>query len=174
MKATGTRPRLIVGTDGSGVIGHGVARLLTDLADVTGLSGAFNEALAPMRRCSLGHDPGRVAVDLAATWLCCVTRPSCSARSPRTRVASPCRGRRRRLGPVAGSSRGSAGVGVGALDRGRRRFVDLCRCRSTDSRIAARPGRLDRALPFAEAAGGQDVEEDVRLPPVVLLPGRHR
>jgi Transposase DDE domain group 1 len=47
------------------VVGHAGARLLADLADATGLSAAMSEALAPLRRRDRGHDPGRVAVDLA-------------------------------------------------------------------------------------------------------------
>jgi hypothetical protein len=51
--------------DGRGVVGHAGARLLADLADATGLSEAMSEALAPSRQRDHGHDPGRVAVDLA-------------------------------------------------------------------------------------------------------------
>jgi hypothetical protein len=47
------------------VVGHAGTRILTDLADVTGLSAAMSEALAPLHRRDRGHDPGRVAVDLA-------------------------------------------------------------------------------------------------------------
>jgi hypothetical protein len=36
-----------------------------DLADATGLTAAFSDALAPLRVRRSGHDPGRVAVDLA-------------------------------------------------------------------------------------------------------------
>ena len=39
--------------------------MLADLADATGLSAAMSEALAPLRRRDRGHDPGRVAVDVA-------------------------------------------------------------------------------------------------------------
>jgi hypothetical protein len=39
--------------------------MLVDLADVTGLSAAVSEALAPLRQRDSGHSPGRVAVDLA-------------------------------------------------------------------------------------------------------------
>jgi hypothetical protein len=39
--------------------------MLADLADATGLSAALFEALAPLRQRDRGHDPGRVAVDLA-------------------------------------------------------------------------------------------------------------
>jgi len=56
---------MVVTADGRGVVGHAGARLLTDLADATGLSEALSEALAPLRRRDRGHDPGRVAVDLA-------------------------------------------------------------------------------------------------------------
>jgi hypothetical protein len=59
------RPKIIVTGDGRGVVGHAGARLLADLADATGLSSAMSEALAPLRQRDRGHDPGRVAVDLA-------------------------------------------------------------------------------------------------------------
>jgi len=60
-----SRPRLSVTTDGKGVVGHAGARLLADLAEATGLIGTFSEALAPSRQRAGGHDPGRVAVDVA-------------------------------------------------------------------------------------------------------------
>ncbi|GLZ02519.1 IS1380 family transposase [Actinoplanes sp. NBRC 103695] len=47
------------------MVGHAGARLLTDLADATGLTSAFSQALAGLRRRRRGHDPGRIAVDLA-------------------------------------------------------------------------------------------------------------
>jgi hypothetical protein len=65
MKVTGSRPKIVAAADGRGVVGHAGARLLADLADVTGLSAAFSDALAPLRVRQSGHDPGRVAVDLA-------------------------------------------------------------------------------------------------------------
>jgi hypothetical protein len=65
MQVTGSRPRIVAAADGRGVVGHAGARLLTDLADSTGLTGAFSEALAPLRVRQSGHDPGRIAVDLA-------------------------------------------------------------------------------------------------------------
>jgi hypothetical protein len=65
VKATGTRPKITVSADGRGVVGHAGARLLADVADATGLTGAFGEALAGLRQRQGGHDPGRVAVDLA-------------------------------------------------------------------------------------------------------------
>jgi hypothetical protein len=65
VKVTGSRPKVVVTGGGRGVVGHAGARLLADLAEATGLDAAFSRALAPMRRRSSGHDPGRVAVDVA-------------------------------------------------------------------------------------------------------------
>ena len=65
MKVTGSRPKIVTTADGRGVVGHAGARLLADLADATGLSAAFSDALGPLRVRQSGHDPGRVAVDLA-------------------------------------------------------------------------------------------------------------
>jgi Transposase DDE domain group 1 len=65
VKATGARPKIIVGADGRGVVGHAGARMLADVAQVTGLTGAFSDALAGLRQRRGTHDPGRVAVDLA-------------------------------------------------------------------------------------------------------------
>jgi len=65
VKRTSLRPRLVVTADGRGVVNHAGARMLVDLADVTGLSAAVSEALAPLRQRDSGHSPGRVAVDLA-------------------------------------------------------------------------------------------------------------
>lgn len=65
MKRTSSRPKVVVTADGRGVVGHAGTRLLADLADATGLSAAMSEALAPLRQRHSGHDPGRVALDLA-------------------------------------------------------------------------------------------------------------
>jgi hypothetical protein len=65
VKATGTRPKIIVSADGRGVVGHAGARLLADVADATGLTDACSDALAGLRQRRGAHDPGRVAVDLA-------------------------------------------------------------------------------------------------------------
>ena len=65
MQAIGLRPRVHVSADGSGVVGHAGARLLADLADATGLTAAYSAALRPLRPRGTGHDPGRVATDLA-------------------------------------------------------------------------------------------------------------
>jgi hypothetical protein len=47
------------------VVSHAGSRLLTDLADATGLTGAFTDALRGLRPRGTGHDPGRIAADLA-------------------------------------------------------------------------------------------------------------
>src|SRR3954470_9189696 len=65
MQVTGSRPKIVVSADGRGVVGHAGARLLADLADATGLTSAFSDALAGLRVRESGHDPGRVTVDLA-------------------------------------------------------------------------------------------------------------
>jgi hypothetical protein len=46
------------------VVNHAGSRLLADLADATGLTGAFTDALRRLRPRGTGHDPGRSAVDL--------------------------------------------------------------------------------------------------------------
>lgn len=67
MKAIAPRPKIIVSADGRGVVGHAGARLLADVAEVTGLTSACGDALASLRQRQRqgGHDPGRVAIDVA-------------------------------------------------------------------------------------------------------------
>ncbi|MEU7583510.1 IS1380 family transposase [Streptomyces sp. NPDC041068] len=65
MQGIGSRPKLLVSTDGSGVVGRAGARLLADLADATGLTSAYSTALRRLRPRGTGHDPGRIATDLA-------------------------------------------------------------------------------------------------------------
>ncbi|WSN64882.1 IS1380 family transposase [Streptomyces sp. NBC_01361] len=65
MLGIGSRPKLHVSIDGSGVVSHAGARLLADLADATGLTSAYSTALGPLRPRGTGHDPGRIATDLA-------------------------------------------------------------------------------------------------------------
>ncbi|MDQ0940328.1 hypothetical protein QFZ67_002033 [Streptomyces sp. V1I1] len=65
MQAIGFRPKVQVSADGSGVVGHAGAQLLADLADATGLTAAYSAALGPLRPRGTGHDPGRIATDLA-------------------------------------------------------------------------------------------------------------
>ncbi|RYJ21744.1 mobile element protein [Streptomyces sp. L-9-10] len=101
--------------DGRGVVSHAGSRLLADLADVTGLTSVFTDALRRLRPYGTGHDPSRIAVDLAVmpgkSPGCKPTRPevahlrpvpadaTCPARSwtstPPWSPATPRRNRRR-------------------------------------------------------------------------------
>jgi hypothetical protein len=65
VQATRTRPKVVVAGGARGVVGHAGTRLLTDLADKTGLTGGFVQALGLDRVRRPAHEPGRVAVDLA-------------------------------------------------------------------------------------------------------------
>jgi Transposase DDE domain group 1 len=65
VQVTRTRPKVVVAGGARGVVGHAGARLLTDLADKTGLTSGFVQALGLDRVRRPAHEPGRVAVDLA-------------------------------------------------------------------------------------------------------------
>ena len=65
MQVTGSRPKLMVTADGTGVVSHAGSRLLADLADATTLTGELGAALDGVRGPRPRHDPGRVLVDLA-------------------------------------------------------------------------------------------------------------
>lgn len=65
MQSTGLRPKVVVTGGARGVVGHAGTRLLTDLADKTGLTRGFVQALGLERLRRSAHEPGRVAVDLA-------------------------------------------------------------------------------------------------------------
>ncbi len=65
VKRNPTRPRLKVTADAQSVVGHAGARLLSDLADVVGLTRGLSEAMAPTKKRRRGHDRGQVLVDLA-------------------------------------------------------------------------------------------------------------
>ena len=59
------RPALKVTGDARGVASHAGARVLADLADAVGLTGALSVAMAPTKQRRRGHDRGEVLVDLA-------------------------------------------------------------------------------------------------------------
>ena len=65
MKPTSTRPRLVVSTDGRGIVNHAGTRLLCDLADGLGLTGALSEAMTATSSRVPVHDRGRLLVDMA-------------------------------------------------------------------------------------------------------------
>src|SRR3954463_11572684 len=49
MQATWSRPKIVAAADGWGFVGYTGARLLADLADATGLTAGFSDALAGLR-----------------------------------------------------------------------------------------------------------------------------
>jgi hypothetical protein len=65
VQSTRTRPKVVIAGGGRGVVAHAGTRLLTDLADKTGVTSGFSQALGVGRVRRSAHDPGRVAVDLA-------------------------------------------------------------------------------------------------------------
>ena len=58
-------PRLKITGDGTGVVNHAGTRLLADLADHLGLTGAMSVAMAPTKQRRRGHDRGETLVDVA-------------------------------------------------------------------------------------------------------------
>jgi hypothetical protein len=56
---------ITVTADGAGVVSHVGSRLLAGMADRSGLTVAFSDALAGLRERRSAHDPGRVLTDLA-------------------------------------------------------------------------------------------------------------
>ena len=60
------RPPICVKADGKNVVSHSGTRLLTDMAERSGLQDDLSAALSPLVRRRRKHDPGRVLVDFAA------------------------------------------------------------------------------------------------------------
>jgi hypothetical protein len=58
-------PALKVTPDGKGVAAHAGSRLLSEMAEATGLTAAMSRAMAPTVKRRRRHDPGQVLVDLA-------------------------------------------------------------------------------------------------------------
>jgi hypothetical protein len=54
---TTSRPTIVVTTDGAGVVSHVGSRLLAGMADRSGLTESFSDALAGPRERRSGHDP---------------------------------------------------------------------------------------------------------------------
>ena len=65
MHPTTARPTITVTTDGTGVVSHVGSGLLAGMADRSGLTVAFSDALSRLRERRSAHDPGRVLTDLA-------------------------------------------------------------------------------------------------------------
>jgi hypothetical protein len=128
-EGTTTRPAVMVTTHGRGVASHAGSRL-ADLAEVTGLSHAFREALSRLRqRAVRGMSRARVLVDLAvmlsdggeAISDLAVLHDQPDLFGPVASTAKSCRGlgqyRRGRLGAVAPSACGGSGACLARTDR---------------------------------------------------------
>jgi hypothetical protein len=55
VKVTASRPKITVAADGKGLVGHAGTRLLTDVAEATGLTGELSMALASFLTTSAGN-----------------------------------------------------------------------------------------------------------------------
>ena len=67
MKSTTGRPQVEVTADGAGIVSHAGAALLRELADSSGLTAGWTQAVIGTYRGTPTHQPGRVLVDLAVT-----------------------------------------------------------------------------------------------------------
>jgi hypothetical protein len=65
MQNTARRPKITVSDDGSGIVSHAGALLLTETVRVTGLQAGLSAGLARWRACRAVHDPGKIVTDLA-------------------------------------------------------------------------------------------------------------
>lgn len=65
MQNTARRPKIVVSDDGSGIVSHAGALLLTETARVTGLQAGLSDGLGRWRSSRAVHDPGRIVLDLA-------------------------------------------------------------------------------------------------------------
>ena len=64
-KSTSCYPKLSVDTTGSALVSQSGAVILIRTAEKTGLTTALSDALAPWRKPSAHHDPGKILLDLA-------------------------------------------------------------------------------------------------------------
>jgi hypothetical protein len=65
MQNTARRPKITVSADGSGIVSHAGALLLTETARITGLGAGLSAGLARWRPSRAVHDPGKTVLDLA-------------------------------------------------------------------------------------------------------------
>lgn len=63
-KSTSMYPRVSHSATGTGLVSHAGTALLLRAAEKTGLTSALSSALAPWRRPSATHDPGKILLDL--------------------------------------------------------------------------------------------------------------
>ena len=136
------RPRLVVSTDGRGVVSHVGSRLLAELADRSTLTGQLSAALAGLGRPRAVHDPGRVLVDLAVAVADggeCISDIAVLADRPGL------------FGPVASDStvwRLLAQLGAAELDA-----VAVARAAAREVAWAQRAEMCGAVVPAARAAG---------------------
>jgi hypothetical protein len=67
VKNTARCPKIAVSADGSGIVSHAGALLLTETARVTGLAAGLSAGLARWQPPRAVHDPGKMVLDLAVT-----------------------------------------------------------------------------------------------------------
>jgi len=65
MQNTACRPKITVSADGSGIVSHAGAVLLTRVLRVTGLDAGLAGALGRWKAPRAVHDPGKIVADLA-------------------------------------------------------------------------------------------------------------
>ena len=65
MQNTARRPKITVSDDGTGIVSHAGALLLTETVRVTGMQAGLSAGLARWRASRALHDPGKVITDLA-------------------------------------------------------------------------------------------------------------
>ena len=122
MKRTTRTRRPVVTADGTGIVSHAGAALLRELADESGLTEGWTDALLGTYKGTPVHLPGRVLTDLAVTFADGGDCPLVQGVVMTTRAATP------------NSSSDQARVGGG---RNRRR----CRRRRSCDRLSAKPPR---------------------------------
>jgi hypothetical protein len=159
--------------------------MLADLADATDLSTALGEALAPLRQRDRGHDPGRVALDLAVMLAdggeaiadLAVLRNQSDLFGP---VASDATAWRVLNGiddaVLAGirtaRARAREVAWAQASEAGTARVLDGRRVRHR--RVRPRHRRHHRHLPLGKGIHREDVEEDVGLSSAAVFLGCDR
>src|SRR4051794_14336043 len=67
VKAIGRKAKIVVSSDGHGIVCQAGGLLLLETLRVTGLDQALSDGLAPWRAPRAVHDPGKIVADLAVT-----------------------------------------------------------------------------------------------------------
>ena len=67
MKTTARRPKIVVSSDGKGIVCQAGGLLLLETLRVTGLDRGLSKALGRWRPARALHDPGKIVADLAVT-----------------------------------------------------------------------------------------------------------